>query len=204
MTPSRQKFHPIVRAFATMCLLAVSATHAFAQPVSFFFRGIANGTFNNTSFSSANFTFKIDADGANVTTPFGASVPRIANLTAQGSLTGFSNFTITPSVFVFINQNDRAAGLGTGVIDLFAFGPIAGLQTYDLKSNFAQSAGVPFELNFGQVATSGGSLTLSSVSSASFQAVTSVVSTVPEPNTYALLSAGLLVVAGVTRRRRAR
>jgi len=179
---------------------------AHASPITFTFTATdADLTLGSSTYDGVNFSVTMSADTADVdTSKFGPTTPGYDNLTATMSISGGPSVTFL--AYVFNNQVTPAVGFGNDttfdLFDLDASG--VGLNTYGLTTAFGPiSTSDIVALNqWTNLATSGGSMTVSSVAEGTFEATTP--SSVPEPGTLGLLGVGLLGLVLVSRRREGR
>jgi hypothetical protein len=198
------------RSVALVAALGCAAV-AQAAPITYLFTGLASGTFlspNSTAgavgFTGQALTVTITTDTANIdTSRFGANTPATNALVSGAiSVTTLGNGTFNDQLYVFNNQTNEVVGFGSlANNDLINITNLtAGLDAYDLKTAFGPMGGSSFVAQFVNVALSFGTLNLTSLQDATFQAVTR--NTVPEPQSLALalVALGLMVAAGASRR----
>lgn len=188
---------------AGAALLGSLAAHAI--PVTYTFTGLASGSFTPTGGSVSNFTGRaltvtITTDTVNINTSrFGAGIPATQNLVSGSiSVASVGSGTFTNPVYVFNNQGTQTVGFGNlANNDLFNItNTTVGLNSYGLVTNFGPITGTSFISQFSNVPLSFGTMSLSGMTSPSF-----VATVVPEPETWALMAAGLAWVAVRARRR---
>lgn len=192
----------IISALLTAAALTLSIA-AHASPITLTFTAKnADLTLGSTAYDGVNFSVSMFADTTDLdTTKFGPSTPSYDNLTATMSISGGPSVTFP--VYVFNNQEVQAVGFGNNAtLDLFDLKvPGVGLSSYELTTAFGpiSTSDVTALNQWSDLATSGGSMTVSSVALGSFQAMTG--SSVPEPGTFGLLGIGLLGLLLASRRR---
>jgi hypothetical protein len=197
------RFTGLGRSFFIASALAAAAA-AQAVPITYTFSGVANGTVGAQAFVRNDLLVTVTTDTTNIdTTRFGSSIPATAALlNASFSLSGFGSGTLTQAVYVFNNQGTQTLGFGNiANNDLIDLENVAvPLSTYGLVTPLTFMGTPPnFIFQFQNVGTSLGALSLSGLTDAVF---TASVAAVPEPSTYGMLAAGLMVGVGAQARRR--
>ncbi len=189
---------------AAVALLGSLAAHAV--PITYTFTGLVSGSFTPTggtlsSFTGRALTVTISTDTTNINTVrFGTGIPATQNLVPGSiSVASLGSGSFVNPLYVFNNQGSQIVGFGNvsnnDLIDIQ--NTTVGLGTYGLVTNFGPIGGSVFSFSqFNAVALSFGTLTLTGFTNPSFQATV-----VPEPETWALMAAGLAWVAVRARRR---
>lgn len=188
---------------AAVALLGSLAAHAV--PITYTFTGLATGTFTPiggtlSTFTGRALTVTINTDTVNINTiRFGAGIPATQNLVPGSiSVASLGSGSFTNPLYVFNNQGTQIVGFGNlANNDLInVINSTVGLNSYNLVTNFGPISGSPFISQFTNVGLSFGTLSLTGLTNPTFQATV-----VPEPETWALMAAGLAWVAVRARRR---
>lgn len=175
----------------TSSLMAICAS-AFAAPLTYHIAGTGSGSLNGTSFFNSSFEFFLTGEAANYIDSLSSASVTIA---ALGSATisiptrlGFCESCGSGAVFF-----SRADGLD--LFDFYIVPPIG----WSLAAPFSPLSGSEvYALNqFIDVPSSGGLLTFSSSSDVQFWATP-----VSEPETYAMILAGLCLIGSIARRKK--
>ncbi len=188
------------------CALAFVAFSgaAVAEPITFIFTGIDDGTLNGVPFTDTTFTITQIADTA-AEQSCGGACRFIDASGAMVNLGGLGTFTLDTGTRTFITGDViglSRAGVNGG--DLMN-GSSSSFVGYDLTTSLgpvAYTGGVTqWSSSFGAVETSGGTLFLADANvDATFQAIVGVAA-VPEPEGLLLLGIGAFGFALVRRRR---
>jgi len=195
-----------------LCVAALAAQPALADPITYTFAGQGSGTLDGAAFTG-DFTFSVNGDTANVDAT-GAPFFRIAGLGGTFNQGAFSA-ALDPSLLIVgtadpafnfqrINLFNGAVSNGVGMVDpaLAAFhldtsiGPLTASDPADLLLTFDANnlSGFAF--------VGGGSVNIASLSSLTFSAAVDRVAAVPEPATWALMALALPLMGAVRRRQR--
>ena len=183
----------LVRLFATSLLLLSSSV--FAATINYTISGNGSGSLAGLAFTDQDFSISLIGDTANFSSP-GYDVIDPLN-SATVAINGFGTTTLDLPTRLGISGNivffSRAGSGGLDLFDFFLDAPV------DLQSAFGPVMGTSvFALDqFVNVSTSLGALTFSDSTSVNFSAAV-----VPEPETWAMLLAGMGVSALAIRRRR--
>lgn len=190
----------IIGAVAGMVLAGASFS-ANASPIQFIFTGTGSGSLGGVGFSDTAFVFTAFADTASAQS-CGGSCTFIDSSSAEVSLSGIGNFDFLTSTRTFNNSGfvgfSRGGVGGADLYNVFNVGP-----AYDMASPIGPVSGNAnlLQWSFSTVSTTGGALVFNNATtSGTFQAV--AVTAVPEPETYAMLLAGLGLIGGIARRRK--
>lgn len=181
-----------------------AAVPADASPINYIFSGTANGTLNGQAFSGL-LTLTASGDTADV---FSSNAVTLWNDTVNTVIDtpGLGSVTVTNPDYVFVRTDLGRVGYGVQGIpfccDIIST-PDPAFTSYDLVSDIlsvvvATNASI---LDWQDIPTTGGLMTLSSFENFTFQAIVSPTG-VPEPVTAGLLIGGLAGL-GLLRRRRA-
>jgi hypothetical protein len=198
-----------------LSMVALGGSVASAVPITYTFTGTATGTIGGTSFSNATLTISVTLDTSNVTSPSSGHFQSLyAANTAMFSISGVGSGTLSSAGGIYLNPPFG------GIINLYDNGTAGQLVEVDDNSigsaalaSYALATAIgplgPQAVDGGainNVATSRGSLTLTSFEiNVAFQATTSA-APVPVPPSLYLCLAGLAAasVYTVARRRRHR
>ncbi|MES2951810.1 MAG: FxDxF family PEP-CTERM protein [Pseudomonadota bacterium] len=194
----------IIGAIASMVLAGASFS-ANASPIQFIFTGVGSGSLGGVGFSDTAFVFTAFGDTASAQSCWSGSTTCtfIASSSAEVSLSGIGNYDFLTGTRTF----DNNGFVGFSRYELFNRSDLYNVfnvgSAYDMASPIGPVSGNASLLQWsnGTVSTTGGALVFNSAStSGTFQAV--MVTAVPEPETYAMLLAGLGLVGSVARRRK--
>lgn len=193
-----------------LCVAALAAQPALADPITYTFAGQGSGTLDGAAFAG-DFTFSVNGDTANVDAT-GAPFFRISGLGGTFKQGAFSA-ALDPSLLIVgtadpafqrINLFNGDVSNGVGMVDpaLVAFhldtsiGPLTASDPIDLLLTFDANnlSGFAF--------VGGGSVNISSLTSLTFSASVDKVGAVPEPATWALMALALPLMGAVARRQR--
>lgn len=185
-----------------VALLMFASASAFAVPITFIHSGSGSGSIDGNLFTSAAFTITA-SDDTLLRQDCGAGCYFIDSNSASIDIDGVGTFAFLTGTRTFVQAGSGVVGFsrsGDGGLDLFN-GPTNGaLLGYDLTTAIGPvgGSGEILQWTAGDVLTSGGVLVFDdAIVDATFTAVL-----VPEPETYALILAGLGVLAFVARRRK--
>lgn len=177
----------VTLAAATLCMMTSVAN---AVPIEYIFKGTASGSLNGAGFASKAFEFDLFGDTAGVTAGCGVSTCFNNLSLATFSITGVGSGTLTDSYRMFLTPS--AVGFshlpgGLDRVDVFN----ALLSTYNLASTFGPISDISgnFVGQFIPDSTTAGLLSLTNGSNVSFSST--LLQSVPEPATLALLGLGL-------------
>lgn len=177
--------------------IALFASVAQADPITYRFSGFASGSLGESSFTERAFSFDLVGDSDNVSGFFGPGILSNLPLPASFVINGTAG-TLNAPVYVFVNHNLSAAGFGIA-------GPLIDMHQDQLAGyNMLQAFNAgPGTLNFSDVnnvGTSVGNLTFTSVSAPTFAAIGGIAA--PEPGTIALALPALGMLGAVVIRRK--
>ena len=173
--------------------LLLAFTNAFAATTHYTITGTGSGSLNGTSFNDMSFSFDLIGDPA-----LASTIDPLVSATISISTLGTATFSIptrlgfnTGNSAVYFSRGDASH------LDLFDFFVQAGSLVNGLVGPFSVAGTDVFALGqFVGVGTSLGALTFTSSSDVVFTAA------VPEPETYAMLMAGLGLLGVVARRKK--
>lgn len=174
-------------------LLGAGLLHA--APITYTFSGTGTGTLGTTSFTDASFVATLTSDTANVAFVPALSALGILGLPADIEIAGVGSLNFTGTAFIFtggqvVGFGEDNAGFPSPPGNLIQIDN-ANVSGYNLASNFTTSGANGILSQFQNAATSGGSLSFSSMSTVTFVSALST----PEPSTFVILGAGLAILA---------
>jgi len=189
---------------------ALAALPAMAETITFTISAQGSGTLGATTFTNQLVTFTEVTDTSDITNPCLGSIygypcapSQAGNTVTIGGIAGTQ--TISDDTFFFDNAINLVGISGAfGQTYLSAIGTADG-ATYGMTTAFGPESAPYYTVGSSTLATSGGTLSLTSFSGdATFQAVlgTTTPATTPEPGTLTLLGSGLLGLVHRLRRRR--
>ncbi|MDR7271653.1 hypothetical protein J2X20_004321 [Pelomonas saccharophila] len=183
-----------------IAIVALQPCVSLAAPISYVYTGTGSGTLSGTAFTNAAFTITAISDTDNVIPVQGGDPRYITHLQTSIAIAGLGTFSVTTPSSTWVASR-CCGGLGEPL------GP--NWISFDMPE--FGSAGNTLVTNFGpvtdpdpihteqfiNVSTSGGVLSMPTVGSVTFQAITAV----PEPATLLLLAMGMTVVVTRAARR---
>ena len=208
----------IFRCWPIAILLLLGTQSASADTIVFTFQGNATGSIGNTSFTDSAFTITLTANTSSISqftvpcAPSPCTILDVPATTASISVDGLAS-AITSPIGVFDNQTVAVlglsritgggiSGLGMDLMDLS--NPI--FASYNLSTPlgavgpFTFDSMGEFSCSSGCVITSIGNVSMTSASDVTFSDPIST----PEPASAVLLGTGVLLVAGIRRKARAK
>jgi len=185
-------------------LLLLGAGLLQGNAVTYTFSGSGTGSLGTTDFTNANFVVTLDGDTSEVAIqpPLG-SIPGIIGLPVDIDITGVGTVNFTGTTFIFtysetVGFGEDNSGLTPPPGNLIQI-TAANLSGYGLTSDIISSGGNTVLGQFVNAATSGGSLTFTSMSTVTFNAN---VSSIPEPSAVALVGGAMAVLTLLKRMRK--
>lgn len=174
--------------------LAVSASS-----ITYTYTGEGTGSLAGESFVNTPFIITAQADTNDIGTWWGSGLQN-THISATVSLEGFGLFSFASATHTWI-ENDCCLGFGYNLgANLITFSNPAIMSVgYDLSTAFSPvlDMGASTQGQFINVATSGGFLTIDHLNGVTFEAS---VTTIPEPEIYIMLLAGLGLLSLIARR----
>lgn len=163
---------------------------AQASPITYVYDGFGTGILGGSPFTDAAFTITASADTDNITAwPYASGGPQNTHLSTLIDIAGLGSFSITTPSHSWISALDTGrGGLGENLDGNWITLEEPALIGYGLDTVLGPVLeNSPLHVNqFNNVATTGGALDFSSISSVTFTAI-------PEPATLILLGLGGLV-----------
>jgi hypothetical protein len=175
--------------------LVFSGLHAKADSITYTETTIGTGTFAGAAFSNATVTLTGTGNTAGISNSGGVF---ILILPVSVQISGIGTFGFTDAIQVVDNQPGFLAGFGDNTQNLaILFDSADPFSSYNLASSIGPTSGSSLFNPGRSFATAGGAFVLTSASNPTFSA-----SPAPEPSSFALLSTGLVGLAGLVRRMR--
>jgi hypothetical protein len=179
---------------AAVAALFCAPSAASATPITYTYAGSLSGTLNGNSFTSATFVITANADTSTVG-PWIFATYQNTHTSVSMTLAGFGTFSITEASHTWIAEN-CCMGIGSNLSSnwITFFSPALTSVGYGLNTSIGPIFDPGAQTQAVNIGTSAGTLVLSSISNASFQATVQT-APVPEPATLLLLSTGLVAAA---------
>jgi hypothetical protein len=187
---------------------ALTALPAMAETITFSISAQGSGTLGTTPFTDQLITFTEVTDTSNITNPCLGSIygypcapSQAGNTVTIGGIAGTQ--TISDNTFFFDNAINLV-GISGAFFQTYlsAIGTADG-ATYGMTTAFGPESAPYYTVGSSTLATSGGTLSLTSFSGdATFSAVLGATTAAPEPGTLTLLGSGLLGLVYRLRRKR--
>lgn len=170
------------RIAVTSALALTLAAGMHAAALSFVIQGTATGTVGASAFTNALLTMTLSADTADISGPCGPACVTQPTDNVPFSIAGAGSGVFTTKKTVFVNNQTHLAGITdpvrSDIMDLSS--PV--FLAYDLKSPIGPiSDPNPLSGNFTAIASSLGTINLSSAGPFTFQAVAGGPASAPEP-----------------------